>query len=51
MTLINPQQTKAKDMTHASALYDRIVSSHLKKTIHSTIAKATKVSSNVEGVR
>lgn len=51
MTLINPQSTRFKDMTHSSTQYDKIVSSRLKQTIHSTRAKATKVSSTVEGNR
>ena len=51
MTLINPQSTRFKDMTHSSNLYNDKASSETYNVKHSTRAKATKVSSIVEGSR
>jgi len=51
MTLINPQSTKANDMTHSSMLYNDKASTETYNVKHSTRAKATKVSSTVEGSR
>lgn len=51
MTLINPQSTKFKDMIRYSNLYNDKAASEAYNVKHSTRAKATKVSSTVEGSR
>lgn len=51
MTIINPLSTKLKDMKRSSNAYNDRASSEAYNAKHSTRAKATKVSSVVEGSR